>query len=154
MNAYVREYRKIERRARRRDNFLLRYLPIVLMLAGVVVVGKIYLQSLAIDWSRRTMERKDVVRDLELRNDELRRTIAGLSTRERLTREAGERLGMVSSTEESIVWLPVTDRSSGEAASRSSPDERAGTLATATVATVRTWLDALWQEEALALTRP
>lgn len=49
MNVYVREYQRIERKARRRDSFTLRYLPIVLALAGAVVVGKIYLQSMTIE---------------------------------------------------------------------------------------------------------
>lgn len=146
--AYVREYRKIERRARRKDNFLLRYLPIVLALAGVIVVGKIYLESMAIEWSHRVVERKTVARDLELRNEELRRSLAALTTRERVAREAGERLGMVALGEKDIVWLPVAIRPMEEAGDgRLEPDR-----ATSALAAARAWLDALWQEEALALT--
>lgn len=147
MNVYVREYQKIERKARRRDSFLVRYLPIVLLLAGGVVVGKIYLQSVAIEWSNRVVERRQVARDLELQNEDLKRTIAALSTRERVARVAGESLGMVTPTEDDVVWLPVLDRSpDGAVASR---DDN-GDLGP--VATVRSWVDALWQEEALALT--
>lgn len=83
MNAYVREYQKIESRTRRRDNFLLRYLPILLLLAAGIVVGKIYLQSVAIRWSRDLIERNEAARDLELRNQELTRAIAGLKARSR-----------------------------------------------------------------------
>lgn len=150
MNAYVQEYQKIERRARRRDNFLLRYLPIVLALSGVVIIGKIYLQSIAIDWSRQVMDQKEVAHDLRLENEELRRTIAGLTTRDRLARDAGLRLQMVASTEEDIVWLPVADRPAGTTADRG----RSNGEAVGAVATLRSWIDMLWQEEALALTRP
>ena len=61
------EYQKIENRTRRRDNFLLRYLPILLVLAAGIVVGKIYLQSVAIRWSRELIERNEAARDIELR---------------------------------------------------------------------------------------
>lgn len=145
MNVYVQEYRKIERRARRRDSFFVRYLPVLLILAGATVVGKIYIQSWAIEWSHRVMERKAAARDLALRNEELERSIAALTTRDRVTQEAGETLGMVAPREEDIVWLPVVDRTT-RAPSEPVREDR-GPLATVSV-----WFDALWQEEALALT--
>ena len=147
MNAYVREYKKIERRARRRDNFLIRYLPIVLLAAGGAVVGKIYLQSVTIEWTDRVVRRNAVARELALGNDEMRRALAALTTRERVAQDAGDRLGMVVPTEEDIVWLPVVDRSSRPAAPARGAEEDRGAGAT-----VYAWLDALWQEEALALT--
>lgn len=145
MNAYVHEYQKIERRARRRENFLLRYLPGLLLIAGTVVVGKIYLQSVAIEWSHRVVERKSLARELELQNEELERSITGLTTRERVTREAAERLGMVAPREEDIVWLPVVDHTT-----RVNRD--AGRADGGPAATLSAWFDDLWQEEALALT--
>ena len=147
MNVYVREYQKIERRSRRRDNFLVRYLPILLVLAGAAVMGKIYAQSVAIEWSARVVERKGTARDLELQNADLERAIATLTSRERVAREAGERLGMVVPTEQDLLWLTVLDHgappspeTSGSAATRDPRSLLSG------------WLDALWQEEALALT--
>jgi cell division protein FtsL len=95
VNAYVREYQKIENKTRRRDNFLLRYLPILLLLGAGIVAGKIYLQSVAISWSRELIERNEDARDLELQNQELTRTIAALKARSRVARDASERLGMV-----------------------------------------------------------
>jgi cell division protein FtsL len=144
MNVYVREYQKFERKSRRRDSFIVRYLPILLVLAGAVVVGKIYAQSVAIEWSEHLLELKERSRDLELQNSELERTIATLRTRERIAQEAGERLGMVVPTEDAVLWLTVLDRSPHAAIATATPrDPRA---------VVGDWLDALWQEEALALT--
>ena len=146
MNVYVREYEKIETRTRRRDNFLLRYLPILLLLAGGIVVGKIYLQSVAIRWSRHLIERNEAARDLELQNQELTRAIAALKARSRVARDAADRLGMVVPGEEDVVWLtvpapaPVTGVADAE-------EPKGGA-----VAVMQGWLDALWQEEALALT--
>lgn len=147
MNAYVREYRKIEDRTRRRDNFLLRYLPILLLLAAGIVAGKIYLQSVAIRWSHELIERNEAARDLELQNQELTRTIAALQTRSRVAREASERLGMIVPSEQDVVWLPVVER-------EPRPQQPAPVAASAwrPMAIVNGWLDALWQEEALALT--
>ncbi len=146
MNAYVREYRKIEDRTRRRDNFVLRYLPILLLVAGAVVVAKIYTQSIEIRWSRQVMEEKQAARDLDLQNQDLRRTLASLSTRERVTHDAGRRLGMVAPREKDVVWLPVVERS---------PDRPAPVVARSEAtptSLVRAWFDGLWQKEALALT--
>ena len=146
MNAYVREYQKIESRTRRRDNFLLRYLPILLLLAAGIVVGKIYLQSVAIHWSRELIERNEAARDLELQNQELTRAIAGLKARSRIARDAADRLGMVVPREQDVVWLPVPARAPALAV------VDAGEQKDGPAAVVREWLDALWQEEALALT--
>ena len=110
MNVYVREYEKIETRTRRRDNFLLRYLPILLLMAAGIVVGKIYVQSVAIRWSRDLIERNEAARDLELQNQDLTRAIAGLKTRSRVARDAADRLGMVVPGEEDVVWLTVPAR--------------------------------------------
>ena len=146
MNAYVREYRKIEDRTRRRDNFLLRYLPILLLLAAGIVTGKIYLQSVAIRWSQELIERNEAARDLELQNQELTRTIAALGTRSRVAREASERLGMLVPGEQDVIWLPVVQRAP---LTETAP---AAASARRPMAIVNGWLDALWQEEALALT--
>ena len=143
MNVYVREYEKIERKSRRRESFVVRYLPMLLVLAGAVVVGKIYAQSMAIAWSERLLERKEESRDLELQTSELERTIASLKTRERIANEAGERLGMIVPTEDAVLWLTVLDRGSRASAAATPHDPQS---------VVREWLDALWQEEALALT--
>jgi cell division protein FtsL len=147
MNVYVREYKKIEHRTRRRDNFLLRYLPTLLLLAAVVVIGKIYVQSVAIRWSGRVMDLRESARDLELQNEDLVRSIATLTTRERITRDAGRRLGMVVPSGEEVVWLPVLDREGGRSRGANHAGRDSGSLRA-----VRTWLHALWQEEALALT--
>lgn len=149
MNVYVREYQKIERKARRRDSFALRYLPIVLFLAGAAVVGKIYLQSMTIEWSHRVMAKKETVHDLEVANEELRRSITSLTTRDRVVREAGERLGMVAPNENDVMWIPVLDRSPEKAVPAREEPRESGPAARAAA-----WLDALWQEEALALTTP
>jgi cell division protein FtsL len=148
VNTYVREYQKIERRARRRDNFLIHYLPTLLLLLGGVVVGKVYTQSVAIRWTHNLLELKQTVRDLEQENAELQRSMVTLSARERVAREAGEKLGMIARTEADIVWLPVLDHfpSGDEEAHQTSEENRQPR------AVVRAWLDALWQEEALALT--
>lgn len=146
MNAYVREYQKIENRTRRRDNFLLRYLPILLLLAAGIVTGKIYLQSVAIRWSHELIERNEAARDLELQNQELTRSIAALKARSRVARDASQRLGMVVPRERDVVWLPVADRGP-----QPQPAE-AGEPGRGPMAVVNGWLDALWQEEALALT--
>lgn len=146
MNVYVREYKKIEHRTRRRDNFVLRYLPILLLLGMAVVVGKVYVQAVALRWSNRVMELKSGARDLELRNEDLTRAIAGLQTRERITRDAGRRLDMVTQTEEDVVWLPVVERAPARGGARRAGDDAGPGAA------VTEWLDAFWQEEALALT--
>lgn len=145
MNVYVREYQKFERRSRRRESFFLRYLPILLLLAGIAVVGKIYAQSIALAWSERVIQLNQNARDLELQNASLERSIATLTSRERVAREAGDRLGMVVPTEEDVLWLTVLDNGS--------PREPDGPAAPSNPkSVVRDWLDALWQEDALALT--
>lgn len=146
MNAYVREYQKIENRTRRRDNFLLRYLPILLLLAAGIVVGKIYLQSVAMRWSHELIERNEAARDLEFQNQELARTITALQARSRVAREASDRLGMVVPREQDVVWLTVPDRTPAGAVAD------VGEQKEGPAAVVRQWIDALWQEEALALT--
>jgi hypothetical protein len=146
VNAYVSEYQKIESRTRRRDNFLLRYLPILLLLAAGIVVGKIYLQSVAIRWSHELIERNEAARDLELQNQELVRSIAGLQARARVARDAADRLGMVVPREQDVVWLTVPAPAPVAAVADAREQRRGPT------AVVQGWLDALWQEEALALT--
>lgn len=144
MNAYVREYQKIERRRRRRDSFLLRYLPALLVLAAAIVVGKIWVQSITIRWSDRVLQLQREADELDVDNDELGRAIASLTTRERVVRDAGERLGMTSPGEEDLVWLPVADPTQLGPAAQGAVPERPGAL--------RGWLDRLFQDEALALT--
>lgn len=146
MNAYVREYQKIERRRRRRDSFLLRYLPALLMLAAAVVVGKVYVQSVALRWSNRVVELRRTAEQLEVGNEDLTRSIASLTTRERVVRDAERRLGMVSPGDEDLVWLPVADPTVGAAAV-----EEGGSGVEAD-RPWRGWLDRLFQDEALALT--
>ena len=147
MNVYVREYQKFERRSRRRESFLVRYLPILLVLTGAAVVGKIYAQSVTIAWSARVIERNQAARDLEQQNADLERSIATLTSRERIVRDAGERLGMVVPSEDDLLWIPVLDRGGPTPSEASRPaaprDPRK---------LVGDWLDALWQEDALALT--
>ncbi len=146
MNAYVREYQKIERRRRRRDSFLLRYLPVLLLLAAVVVVGKIYVQSVALRWSNRVVELRMNAQELEVANEELTRSIASLTTRERVVRDAARRLGMAPPEDEDLVWLPVVDPTiAGTVADDAMPGEE-------TVGPWQRWLDRLFQDEALALT--
>lgn len=144
MNAYVREYQKIERRRRRRDSFLLRYLPALLIVAAAVVVGKVYVQSVALRWSDRVVALQKTAGDIEVANEDLSRSIASLSTRERVVRDAARRLGMVPPEEENLVWLPVADPTVGvvDEGERGSEVERSW----------RAWLDRLFQDEALALT--
>lgn len=144
MNAYVREYQKIERRRRRRDSFLLRYLPALLLLAAAIVVGKIWVQSIAIRWSDRVLEMQRLADGLEVDNEELARSIASLTTRERIVRDAAERLGMMSPGEEDLVWLPVVDPTQLGPAARGQAPDPSGVL--------QGWLDRLFQDEALALT--
>jgi hypothetical protein len=148
VNVYVHEYEKIETRTRRRDNFLLRYLPMLLLLAAGIVVGKIYVQSVAIRWSRDLIERNEAARDLELQNQELTRSIAALKARSRVARDAADRLGMVVPGDEDVVWLTVPARAPVAAVAEIDADEGKG----GAVAVMQGWLDALWQEEALALT--
>ena len=144
MNAYVREYQKIERRRRRRDSFLLRYLPALLVLAAAVVVDKIWVQSVTIRWSDRVLELQRRAGDLEVDNEELARSISSLTTRERVVRDAAQRLGMASPGEEDLVWLPVVDPTQLGPAAHGATPERSGAL--------QEWLDRLFQDEALALT--
>ena len=147
MNVYVREYQKFERRSRRRESFLVRYLPILLILTGASVVGKIYAQSVAITWSTRVIERNQEARDLEQQNADLERAIVALSSRERVVRDAGERLGMVVPPEDDLLWIPVLDRGGPPPSDASRPAETRDPRKL-----VGKWLDALWQEDALALT--
>jgi hypothetical protein len=109
-------------------------------------VGKVYVQSVAIRWSDRAVELKTTARDLEAANDALTRSIAVLTARDRVTRAADRRLGMVAPTEVDIVWLPVPDDTPAHQPSVLAKVDR-GPLAT-----VGGWFDAFWQEEALALT--
>ena len=148
MNVYVREYQKIESRTRRRDNFLLRYLPILLFVAVALVLGKIYIQSATLSWSDRLVDLKSEVRDLELENEELAREIGGLQTRDRVVTDAGNRLGMTVSEEADVVYLRVLDRSIGAGAERPVADGSAR----GSRASLAAWFNGLWQEEALALT--
>lgn len=146
MNAYVREYQKIERRRRRRDSFLLRYFPALLLLAAGVVVGKVYVQSVALRWSDRVVELRKTAEELEAANEDLTRSIASLTTRERVVRDAGRRLGMVSPADGDLVWLPVADPTVG------APRPHEGEQAAEPERPWGDWLDRLFQDEALALT--
>jgi cell division protein FtsL len=146
MNAYVREYQKIERHRRRRDSFVLRYFPALLLVAAAVVVGKVYVQSVALRWSNHVVELRRAAQELEVANEELTRSLASLTTRERVSRDAARRLGMVSPDEENLVWLPVADPALGGATGEgAAPGRTAGGWWQA-------WLDRLFQDEALALT--
>ena len=109
-------------------------------------MGKISRQSVAIRWSRELIERNEAARDIELQNQELTRSIAALKARSRVARDAGDRLGMIVPREQDVVWLAVPDR--GPAREIAAIEEREDGPA----AFVHGWLDALWQEEALALT--
>ena len=150
MNVYVREYQKIEHRTRRRDSFALRYLPFLLLIAAAVVVGKIYVQSVALEWSRQVVAMQQEARDLELQNEDLVRSIAALTTRERVTRDAAGELGMIAPSGEEVVWLPVVEPSGGAAAATHA--RAADAKDRGVPAVVLGWVGGLWQEEALALT--
>jgi hypothetical protein len=99
VNVYVREYRKIEHRTRRRTSFAWHYLPTLLLLTAAVVVGKIYVQSVAIGWSDRALEQKTTARDLETANDALARSIAVLTPRDRVTHVADRFFNDTATTE-------------------------------------------------------
>ncbi|HUO99976.1 MAG TPA: hypothetical protein VM737_00390 [Gemmatimonadota bacterium] len=151
MNVYVREYKKIEHRTRRRDSFVLRYLPALLLISGAVVVGKIYVQSVALRWSRDVVELRERTHDLELRNEDLARSIATLTTRERVARDAADELGMTTPSGSEVMWLTVVERA-GRGAGAPDPGGEGGAGEPGMATVVFGWFDALWQEEALALT--
>ena len=65
---------------------------------------------------------------------------------DREARDAGDRLGMIVPREQDVVWLAVPDR--GPVRAVAAADKREDGPA----AVVQGWLDAFWQEEALALT--
>ena len=108
-------------------------------------MGTISLPSVAIRWSRELLERNAAARAIELQNQELTRSIAALKARSRVARDAGDRLGMIVPREQDVVWLAVPDR--GPAREVAAIEQEDGPAAV-----VHGWLDALWQEEALALT--
>jgi hypothetical protein len=85
---------------------------------------------------------------LELQNQELTRSIAALKARSRVARDAADRLGMVVPGDEDVVWLTVPARAPVAAVAEIDADQGKG----GAVAVMQGWLDALWQEEALALT--
>lgn len=107
MNEYVREYAKVERRARRRGSFLLVYAPWVVLLAGAAVFGRIWTQTQAVALVGELAALQAQARELATAQAEHQRTVVGLSTRGRLARIAREDLGMSYPDQREVVFLPV-----------------------------------------------
>jgi hypothetical protein len=107
MNEYVREYAKIEKRARRRGNFLLTYAPWLVLLTAAAIFGRVWTQTQAVRLVEQLGELKQEERDLRLAREEHERALVRLTTRPRLARVARERLGMDYPDEQEVVFLPV-----------------------------------------------
>ena len=107
MNEYVREYAKIERRARRRGNFLLTYAPWLVLLAGGAIFGRVWNQTQAVRLVEELAELKQEERELLLAQEEHRRAIVALGTRERIADVARRDLEMDYPAEGDVVFLPV-----------------------------------------------
>jgi cell division protein FtsL len=107
MNEYVREYVKIESRARRRGNFALTYGPWVLLLAAASIFGRVWTQTQAVRLVEELTRLKQEERELTLAQDDHERALVRLSTRERIAQVARESLRMDYPAEGEVVFLPV-----------------------------------------------
>jgi cell division protein FtsL len=107
MNEYVREYVKIETRARRRGSFVLTYGPWVLVVAAGSIFGRVWTQTQAV----RLVEELAVLareeRELTLAEEEHKRARVALTTRERIAQVARQDLRMDYPDEAEVVFLPV-----------------------------------------------
>lgn len=107
MNEYVREYAKVERRARRRGSFLLIYAPWLLVAAVGAIFGRVWTQTRAVELVEEVATLRAQERELQTTNDELGRSLVELTTRERVSRAARESLQMVYPREDQVVFLQV-----------------------------------------------
>ncbi|MFN2431910.1 MAG: hypothetical protein ABR599_03670 [Gemmatimonadota bacterium] len=107
MNEYVREYAKVERRARRRGSFVLVYVPCLVLVAAAAIFGRVWTQTQAVARIEELTALQDEERELRLVQQEHGRALVGLTTRERLAGFARERLGMEYPAERDVVFLPV-----------------------------------------------
>jgi cell division protein FtsL len=107
MNEYVREYVKIETRARRRGNFLLTYGPWVLLLAAVSIFGRVWTQTQAVRLVEELTRLKQEERELNLAQEEHNRVLVRLTTRERIAQVARESLSMDYPAEGEVMFLAV-----------------------------------------------
>jgi cell division protein FtsL len=107
MNEYVREYAKIEKRARRRGSFVLTYGPWVLLLVGGSIFGRVWTQTQAVRLVQELTRLKQQERELVLGQEEQKRALVSLTTRERIARVARTELEMDYPAEGEVVFLPV-----------------------------------------------
>lgn len=107
MNEYVREYAKIENRARRRGSFLLTYAPWIALLAALSIFGRVWSQTNAVRLVEEVARLSSEERELLLAQEEHKRTLVRLSSRERIASFARERLKMDYPGEEEVAFLPV-----------------------------------------------
>jgi len=107
MNEYVREYVKIESRARRRGNFLLTYGPWVLLLAALSIFGRVWTQTQGVRLVEELTQLKQQERELALTLEEHERAVVQLTTRERISAVAREGLHMDYPAEGEVTFLPV-----------------------------------------------
>ncbi len=107
MNEYVREYVKIETRARRRGNFVLTYGPWVLLLAAASIFGRVWTQTQAVRLVEELTRLKQEERELAVAQEDHKRALVRLSTRERIALMARESLHMDYPAEGEVLFLPV-----------------------------------------------
>jgi hypothetical protein len=123
MNEYARAYARVERRARRRGSFVLNYVPWLLALAAAAIFGRVWTQARAVELVEEIAALGAEERELALAGEDARRRLVALTTRERISREARERLGMTYPDESDVVFLPVA--ASPEPARRPQPGDPA-----------------------------
>ena len=107
MNEYVREYAKIENRARRRGSFLLTYAPWLVLLAVASIFGRVWNQTQAVRLLEELAALKAQERELLLVREDHERAVVRLTTRERVARLARRQLSMDYPAERDVVFLPV-----------------------------------------------
>lgn len=107
MNEYVREYAKVERRARRRGSFLVTYAPWLVLLAAGSIFGRVWTQTQAVTLVEELARLKLEERETLLEQEERARALVGLATRQRIAHVARQRLGMDYPAQGEVVFLPV-----------------------------------------------
>lgn len=107
MNEYVREYTKIESRARRRGSFLLNYAPWLVLLTAAAIFGRVWNQAQAVRLVEELAELRQEEHELLLARAEHERALVRLSTRERLAQVARRELRMDYPSEREVVFLAV-----------------------------------------------